>query len=123
MRSRDQAQAVSGASLPDHTPWVHIHAPQATMRSITSGECLDCGKYSRFAGLMTPWYGWRTTCLRCGRVWCEGEWMPLEFERGSRAKSIAGAKRAYREAMAYSTPLGATTASPAERSVPAQDEP
>lgn len=81
---------------------LHIHAPQPTLRAINSGTCLDCGKRSRFAGLMTPWYGWRTTCLRCGRVWCDSEWMPLDFVRGARARSIESAKRSYRRAASHS---------------------
>lgn len=92
---------------------LHIHAPQPTLRSISVGACLDCGRRTRFAGLMTPWYGWRSTCLRCGRTWCDGEWMPLEFERQARAKSVARAKRAYRRAIPSSELL---RSSPSEAS-------
>lgn len=75
---------------------LHIHAPAATERAVRAGNCLDCKRRSRFIGTLTPWYGWRMTCLRCGRSWCDGEWMPLEFERGARSSSIASAKRAFR---------------------------
>jgi len=44
----------------------------------------------------TPWYGWHSTCIRCGRRWCDGEWMPLPFMRGARKQSVDEAKKAWR---------------------------
>ena len=75
---------------------VHIYAPQPTRKNILSGDCPDCKQRTKFIGLFTEWYGWDTTCLRCGRKWADGEWMALDFVRGSRQKSIDSAKRAYR---------------------------
>ena len=75
---------------------IHIHAPQATEKTIHSGHCHDCGKRSWFVGFFTPWYGWDVTCLRCGREWADGEWMPLPFMRGARQNNIDSAKRRYR---------------------------
>lgn len=91
---------------------LHVHAPQPDLRSVQTGTCLDCGKRTRFIGLCTPWYGWRTTCLRCGRTWCDGEWTPLDFIRGARKKSIASAKRSYRRAIPC-TELLSNVAAPA----------
>jgi hypothetical protein len=34
--------------------YVHIHVPQPTDRQITSGNCLDCKRRSRFVCLFTP---------------------------------------------------------------------
>lgn len=45
----------------------------------------------------TPHRRWYRQCLRCGRNWQDGEWMPLAFERGSRRKSIERAKRLWRK--------------------------
>ena len=77
-------------------PWIHIHAPRATAKSVMVGNCPDCKKRTRFLGWFTPWYGWDSTCIKCGRSWQDGEWCPLEFERQSRQKSIASAKRIWR---------------------------
>lgn len=44
----------------------------------------------------TPWYGWDSTCIKCGREWQDGEWCPLDFVRQSRQKSIAAAKKRWR---------------------------
>ena len=75
---------------------MHIYAPQATDAAITTTTCIDCGKRTRMIGFFTPYYGWDSTCMRCGRNWCDGEWMDLPFMRGAREKSIAAAKRRYR---------------------------
>jgi hypothetical protein len=30
----------------------------------------------------TTWYGWDSTCIKCGRNWQDGEWMDLPFANG-----------------------------------------
>jgi len=75
---------------------IHIHAPSATAKSATATICVDCGKRTRMLQFFTPWYGWDSTCIRCGRRWMDGEWMPLDFVRQSRQKSIAEAKSTWR---------------------------
>lgn len=75
---------------------VHIHAPRQTAKAVTAGDCPDCKKRSRFLGFFTPWYGWDTTCLRCGRRWQDGEWTPLDFMRGVRQRNIDATKRHWR---------------------------
>jgi hypothetical protein len=71
---------------------VHIHAPRATAKRVVTGHCHDCNKRTRFVEFFTPWYGWDSTCLRCGRKWCDGEWMALPFMRGAREHNRAAAK-------------------------------
>ena len=44
----------------------------------------------------TPWYGWDSTCIKCGRNWQDGEWTDLDFVRQSRQKSIDRAKNLWR---------------------------
>ena len=78
------------------TGHVHIHAPQATTKVVTVTTCPDCKKRTRMLQFFTPWYGWDSTCLRCGRRWEDGEWMPLAFVPQSRQLSIAAAKRLWR---------------------------
>ena len=75
---------------------VHIHNPPVTMRRIVTMCCLDCGKRTRLLGFHQDWYGWRDTCLRCGRTWDGGEWLPLPFVRGSRQKAVAATKAHWR---------------------------
>ena len=67
---------------------VHIHAPQSTAKQQFWGVCLDCKQRARFVAFHTPWYGWDSTCTKCGRSWGDGEWLPLPFERGARQRSI-----------------------------------
>lgn len=75
---------------------VHIYAPKPTHRFILAKVCPDCGKRTRMLGWAYEWYGANLTCLRCGRHWDSGEWMPLPFIRGARQKSIAEAKARWR---------------------------
>jgi len=75
---------------------VHIYAPKATEKAVVSTDCPDCGKRTRMIRFYTPWYGWDSTCIRCGRQWRDGEWMPLEFMRGVRQRNIDTAKKRYR---------------------------
>lgn len=78
------------------TGYVHILAPEVTRRAVRAGDCPDCNRRSRFISFHQDWYGWRQTCLRCGRTWDDGEWLPLDFERGARRKSIERAKAWWR---------------------------
>ena len=78
-------------------PSIHIHAPQATAKYIKAAICLDCKKRTRMIQFFTPWYGFDSTCIRCGRTWCDGEWMPLEFCRNARQSNIEHAKNKYRK--------------------------
>lgn len=75
---------------------IHIHAPEKTDRRIITAECGDCEKRSRFIEFFTPWYGWHSTCLKCGRQWQDGEWMALAFMPGVRKTNITKAKKLYR---------------------------
>lgn len=75
---------------------VHIHAPKPTDRAVITTVCPDCNKRTRMLALFTEWYGWYHTCLRCGRNWGDGEWIPFEFYRFARRDSIESAKKAWR---------------------------
>lgn len=77
---------------------VHIFAPRPEMRRAHRGTCPDCDKPTLFASVFYAWFGWDTTCLRCGRNWQDGEWMPLPFRRTASADSIRAAKAAFRRA-------------------------
>lgn len=76
--------------------YVHIYAPAATAKRAEAVQCPDCGKRTRMLSFFTPWYGWGSTCIRCGREWCDGEWVPLDFMRGVRKKNIELAKKRWR---------------------------
>ena len=75
---------------------IHIFAPPPTAKSIHTTICPDCKKRTRMLCFYTPWYGDNSTCLKCGREWAGGEWLPLTFERGARQKSIDHAKKLWR---------------------------
>lgn len=75
---------------------LHIHAPQPQMKSLTRASCGDCKQESLFVGFHTPWYGWDETCVRCGRHWQDGEWLPLDFYRYARRDSISRARKRWR---------------------------
>ena len=71
---------------------IHIHAPQPTEKSAVAVTCPDCKERTRMLSFFTPYYGWDSTCIKCGREWQDSEWMPLDFVRGSRQKNIDRAK-------------------------------
>ena len=73
-----------------------ICSPTLKRQSITAGECPDCKTWTRFINFTYEWYGTNSICLRCGRRWSDGEWMPLEFYRYARRDNIAAAKRVWR---------------------------
>jgi hypothetical protein len=77
--------------------YVHVHAPKATAKAMLACVCLDCKKRTKLLQFFTPWYGWESTCIRCGRQWFDGEWMPLNFCRGVRKQNIDMAKLYWRK--------------------------
>lgn len=95
---------------------LHIYAPPVTHRFIHAGTCLDCKRRTRFLGFAYEMYGANVTCLRCGREWSDGEWMPLPFVRGARQKNIDAAKRRWRRLAASEIP---TAVPPADGDSPA----
>jgi ribosomal protein L37AE/L43A len=76
---------------------LHIHAPEPEMRSVVAVKCPDCKKRTKMLAFFTDWYGWEQTCLKCGREFFDGYWKPLDFVRQSRQKSIAAAKKRWRD--------------------------
>ena len=85
---------------------VHVYAPQPDTKAIHATVCPDCGKRTRMISFHVPWHGWDSTCIKCGRNWQDGEWMALDFVRGSRQKSIANAKRRFRAMAAVGVGVG-----------------
>lgn len=75
---------------------IYIHSPRAIAKKTHGDTCPDCKQRTRFVGFFTPWYGWDSTCLRCGRNLKDGEWMALPFMRGARQHNIDHAKRLWR---------------------------
>lgn len=75
---------------------IHILISPTMRKLIYADKCPDCNKRSRFIRFCYEWYGPSDTCLKCGRQWNDGEWMPLDFVRGSRKKNIDSAKAHWR---------------------------
>jgi hypothetical protein len=72
---------------------VHIHAPRPTEKDTAFIVCPDCKKESLFLAFFTEWYGWQSTCMRCGREFSEGEWLTLPFYRHARRDNRRTARR------------------------------
>ena len=77
---------------------IHVCVPSGE-RFVHTGICPDCGQWTRFLGHHYEWLGPEQTCLKCGRHWSDGEWMPLDFVPKSREKSIEAAKASWRRSI------------------------
>lgn len=77
--------------------FIHINWTHHSAKSVTRDYCPDCKTQTRFMGFFQEWYGWTETCLRCGRKFADGEWMPLDFVRGVRASNIKQIKAHWRK--------------------------
>lgn len=75
---------------------LHVYAPKATEKRAVAEVCPDCKKRTRMLEFFTPWFGWDSTCIRCGRKWKDGEWMPLDFSRAARRESVELARAYWR---------------------------
>ncbi len=81
---------------------VHIHVPPSTSRFAEVIDCPSCklahkqSTRSLHLVFSFEWYGPSRTCLRCGRRWEDGEWMPLGFWPGSRQENIKAAIKRWR---------------------------
>ena len=78
-------------------------------KQIVAAKCPDCEKRTRMLQFFQEWYGWYSTCLRCGRQWDDGQRIPLEFSRYARRNNIENAKRRWR-----STAIDQTTSEDGE---------
>jgi len=74
---------------------IHINWTEFTEKRISRQMCPDCGKISYFVNFYQDWYGWHSTCMRCGRQWSDGEWIPLNFSPTARKKNIENARRTW----------------------------
>lgn len=88
---------------------LHINFARVDDKAVHACVCPDCKKRTRMLGFFQDWYGWDCTCLRCGRGFSDGEWMPLPFMRGARPKSIAAAKARWRASPGAAPKQGETT--------------
>lgn len=76
---------------------IHIHAPETLRKRIVPCErCPDCKGKTLLLSFFQEWYGWHSTCIKCGRQFEDGEWIPLEFARGVRKANVASAKARWR---------------------------
>ena len=75
---------------------IHINYTKTDDRQIVRKHCPDCGKRSYFACFFQNWYGWSSTCMRCGRRFEDGEWMPLAFMPKSREVNKSEARKRWK---------------------------
>ena len=66
---------------------INVQAPAIPKRLVTC-RCLDCKLRTRMLEFWIPWYGWFSTCLRCGREWGNGERLALPFAPGVGKKNV-----------------------------------
>lgn len=69
----------------------HINKPEPEEANLSRLVCPTCERRTRNLLTFFPWYGWRRVCLSCGESWDDGERCPRPFERGWRARRVAGA--------------------------------
>ena len=60
---------------------IHISTSRFNAKRIVRFNCPDCKKNSRAIEFFQHYRGWDSTCINCGRQWCDGEWLPLDFYR------------------------------------------
>lgn len=75
---------------------IHINWTRYTRRDLSRNFCPTCDKRTFFVAFFQDWYGWASTCLRCGDRWQDGEFCERPFMRGWRKKSIEAAKKTFR---------------------------
>ena len=75
---------------------IHINLARIDAKHISHRWCPDCCRNSYFINWFQEWYGWKATCMRCGRQFAEGEWMPLPFQRGIREDNKKYARQTWR---------------------------
>lgn len=77
-------------------PYIHINRTRHSIFRLDRSHCPTCERRTFFAAFFQDWYGWDSTCLRCGERWQDGEMCERPFLRGWRKKSIEDTKRHYR---------------------------
>jgi hypothetical protein len=75
---------------------VHINYTRYSDVDLSKHYCPTCDKQTFFTAFFQDYYGWDSTCLKCGEHWCDGEMSERPFARGWRKDSIKRAKAAYR---------------------------
>ena len=81
---------------------VHIYRSVINEKKSEIVDCPSCkerygnNKNSLHLIFLFEWNGPERICMRCGRRWSDGEWMPLQFYRHARRDNILSAKRMWR---------------------------
>ena len=76
---------------------LHIHAPPPIRAAKRRRHCPTCEIRTTFASFLYEWYGWYTTCLRCGDAWRDGERAERPFMPGWRKERVAKARERWRQ--------------------------
>jgi hypothetical protein len=75
---------------------LHVNFVRHIIAMLHRIDCPTCKKKTYATAFYQEWYGWDTTCLRCGEEWQDGKMSERPFERGWRTKRIIAAKKHYR---------------------------
>lgn len=76
---------------------IHIHAPLPCRKECRREKCPVCEKRSVILSWFTDWYGWSSTCLRCGDRWEDGELLPRPFAPRWRERNKEEARKRWRQ--------------------------
>ena len=87
--------------LTNEQPYIHINWTRYSRRVLAKEHCPNCKRKTFFVSFFQDWYGWDSTCLKCGDSWQDGEMSERPFLRGWRKKSIEQAKKTWRKYKPY----------------------
>lgn len=78
-------------SAPAHICW-----SRKDDQAISRLACPTCKRRTFFYQWFQEWYGWHSTCLKCGDQWADGEMCERPFKPRWRKENIAAARKAWR---------------------------
>lgn len=76
---------------------LHVNHVRYSEARLAREHCPNCKKRTFFVSFFQDYYGWDSTCLRCGDSWQGSEMRERPFERGWRERRVKEAKDAYRK--------------------------
>lgn len=72
---------------------IHINWVKYSRAMLKREDCPICNKRTFFVSFFQDWYGWDSTCIKCGDSWQDGHRLERPFMRGWRKQAIKDAKK------------------------------